>query len=172
MACVAQSFLTSINDLPQHIRTWSSNIFAGDSAINRTGKSFKETKRSLQSSVYNNLPINIKKTISILIAIEGSPNRVALKERTLSLELRGITLEQFQTTPYLGLQLDDKLWWETHVQKLCWNISSKHAVLNRLRKVLNKKSLCKQYIACIQHCIDYVVSAWASCSEQRKGLTI
>ena len=60
----------------------------------------------------------------MLISIEGSPNRVALEERTLSLELSGKALEHFQTTPYLGLQLDDKLQWEAHVQKFCWNISS------------------------------------------------
>ena len=109
----------SINDLPQHIRTWSSNIFADDSAIYTTGKSFMETKCALQSSVYdagrwfdnNNLPINIKNTICMLIAIQGNPEepRRALEELTLSLELKGITLEQFQTTLYLGLQLDDKL---------------------------------------------------------------
>ena len=47
----------------------------------------------------------------MLIAIEGNTEeaRGALEERTLSLELSGITLEQSQTTPYLGLQLDDKL---------------------------------------------------------------
>ena len=84
MAHVAQSFLISINDLPQHIRTWPSNIFAGDNAICRTDKSFTETKCALQSSVYNaerwfdnsNLQINIKKTICMLIAIEsGCPRR-------------------------------------------------------------------------------------------------
>ena len=72
-------------------------MFAGDSAIYTIGKSFMETKCAFQSSVYdagrwfdsNNLQINIEKTICMLIAIEieGSPNRVALKDRTLSLEL-------------------------------------------------------------------------------------
>ena len=139
-------FLIFINDLPHHIRTGSSNIFAGDSAIYTTGKSFMETKCALQSSVYdagrwfenNNLPINITKTKCMLIATEGNLNRVALEERTLSLDLNGITLEQVPNTPYLGLQLDDKLRWEAHVQKFCRNVSSKLAVLNRLRKVLNK----------------------------------
>ena len=46
-------FLIFINDLPQHIRIGSSNIFAGDSAIYTTGKSFMDTKRALQSSVYD-----------------------------------------------------------------------------------------------------------------------
>ena len=98
----------SINDLPQHIRTWSSNIFADHSAICTNSKSFMETKCALQSSVYdagrwfdnNNLLINIKNTTCMLIAIQGNPEepRRALEERTLSLELSGITLEQFQTT--------------------------------------------------------------------------
>ena len=171
-------FLIFINDLPQHIRTGSSNIFADDSAIYTTGKSFMETKCALQSSVYdagrwfenNNLPINITKTKCMLIATEGNLNRVALEERPLSLELNGITLEQVPNTPYPGLQLDDKLRWEAHVQKLCRNVSSKLAVLNRLRKVLNKTLLHKQYISCIQPCIDYAVSVWGSCSEQTKYL--
>ena len=45
----------------------------------------------------------------MLIAIKGSPNHVSLEECTLSLELSGMILEQVQTTPYLGLQLDEKL---------------------------------------------------------------
>ena len=106
----------------------------------------------------------------MLIATEGNLNRVALEERRLSLELSGITLELFQNTPYLGFQLEDKLRWYAYVQKLCRNASSKPAVLNRLRKVLNKTLLCKQYISCIQPCIDYAVSVWGSCSEQTKDL--
>ena len=51
----------------------------------------------------------------MLIANQGGPNWVALEERTLSLELSSIILEQVQTTPYLGLQLDDKLQWEAQV---------------------------------------------------------
>ena len=106
----------------------------------------------------------------MLIATEGNLNRVALEQRTLYLELSGITLEQVQNTPYIGLQLDDKLRWQAHVEKLCRNISSRLAVLNRLHKVLNKTSLCKQYISCIQPCNDYAVSVWDSCSEQTKDL--
>ena len=165
-------FLIFINDLPQYIRTGSSNIFADDSAICTTGNSCMETKCALQSSVYdagrcfdnNNLPINTTKTKYMLIATEGNLNRVALEERTMSLELSGLTLEEFQNTPYLGLQLDDKQRWKAHVQKLRWNVYSKLAVLNRLRKVLNKPLLCKQYISYIQPCIDYAVSVWGSCS--------
>ena len=150
-------FLIFINDPHQHIYTGSRNIFADDSAIYPTDKSFMEMKCSLQSSVYdagrwfdnNNLPINITKTKYMLIATKGNLDRVALEERMLSLELNAITFEQVPNIPYLGLQLDDKLQWEAHVQKLCRNVSSKRAVLNRLRKVLNKILLCKQYISCI-----------------------
>ena len=69
---------------------------------------------------------------------EGNLNQIALEECTLSLELSGTTLEQVQTILYLGLQLDDKLQWEAYVQELCWNVSSKLAVLRRLHIALNK----------------------------------
>ena len=80
-------FLILINDLPQHIPTGSSNIFADDSAIYTTDKSFMETKCTSQSSVFdagrwfdnNNLPINITKTKCMLIATEGNLNPVALE---------------------------------------------------------------------------------------------
>ena len=151
---------------------------ADDSAIYATGKSFMETKCALQSSVYDagqwlddkNLPINITKTKCMLIATEGNLNRVALEERTLSQALSGIILEQVQNIPYCGLQLDDKLRWEAHVQKLWRKVSSKLAFLNRLCKGLNKTLLCKRYISYKQPCIDYAFFVWGSCSEQTKDL--
>ena len=95
----------------------------------------------------------LKKTICTLMAIEGSPNRTALAERTLSLELSSITLEHVQTTLYLDLQLQ-KLQWEAYVQKLCWNIFSKLAVLSRLRKSLNNN----YFVNSISHAYNLVLT--------------
>ena len=72
----------------------------------------------------------------MLIGTEGNLNQVVPEERTLTLEFSGINLEQVQTTPYLGLQLDEKLRWEAHFQKVCRDVSSKLAV--NVRKVLKK----------------------------------
>ena len=173
---MAQSFLISVNDLPQHTRTWSSNIFADDNAIYTTGKSFMETQCALQSSLYdagrwfnnNNLPINIKKTICMLIAIESSPNRNALEERTLSLAPNSWTVSYHPVA-----------WPSTRWQAAVWGTCSKVMLefffetcsSRQTVQSIKQKWLCKQYITCIQPCIDYV-SAQASCSEQTKGLAI
>ena len=106
-------------------------------------RSKMETKRALQSSVYNagrwfdnnHFPINIKKTKCMLIATGDNLYRVALEEHTLSLQLSGITLELL-AVPWPSTRWQAAM--GAHVQKFCRNVSSKLAVLNRLRRVLNK----------------------------------
>ena len=69
-------FLIFINDLPQHINSVFINVFADDSAVDTTGKSFIDTKIKLQQSVndaalwFNNnnrLSVNTNKTVCMTL---------------------------------------------------------------------------------------------------------
>ena len=171
-------FLIFINDLPQHINNACSNIFADDGAIYTTGKSFKDTNAALQTSVLeagrwylnNNLPVNTIKTLCMLSASENNIRKREPDECRLDIMLYDTPLSQVPTCPYLGVQLDQHLKWDAHIQKLCHKVSQKLAVLCRLRKVLDKNMLRKQYLSCIQPCIDYAVSVWGSCTEHNKDM--
>lgn len=91
-------------------------------------------------------------------------------QQNLNMMLHGDQLQRVNTGPYLGVQIDQYLKWDYHVQQLCKRISGKLAVLSRLRKVLSPELLRRQYIKCIQPCIDYAISVWGVCSERNKNM--
>ena len=173
-------FLIFVNDFPQYIKSASCNLFADDGAVYTTGKSFTDTKSKLQNSVHdaghwylnNNLPVNSTKTTCMLSASESNINKLTDGEKELGISLNGIPLSMVNTCPYLGVQLDQFLKWDAQIQKLCQKVSYKLVVLNRLRNVLDQNMLNRQYLSCIQPCIDYAASVWGSCSVQNRNLIL
>ena len=171
-------FLIFINDLPQHITNAHSNIFADDSVIYTMGKSANETRRVLQESVLeagkwfnnNNLPVNLLKTICMLTSHSSNLNKMADADNILNLSLHDAPLSQVTVCPYLGIQLDQCLKWDAHVLNLCKKVASKLSVLNRLRNILSREMLSRQYLLCIQPCIDYAISVWGTYSKQLKDM--
>ena len=61
---------------------------------------------------------------------------------------------------YLGLEIDDALSWNNHVNRLCKSLFFKISKFVRLSKSLPKEILTKIYNASIQPVIDYVISVW------------
>ena len=171
-------FIIFINDLPQHIRFSSSNMFADDCCLYKTGKSFDITKALFQESVNdasfwytnNNLPINISKSFSMLSASDANLNRLDEGSKTLDIIRHNEKLDQVSNTPYLGTQLDCKLKWDHHVLKLCKNVSYKLSLLNRLRNTFDKNVLNHLYLSIIQPSMDFAISVWGYCSDANKEM--
>ena len=84
-------------------------------------------------------------------------NKSSDEEKSASLLLNNIELEQVLSCPHLGVQ---HLKWDGHIPSICKNILQKVAVLCRLRKVLSKRMLCHQCLHNTQLCIDYAILAW------------
>ena len=166
-------FLIFINDLPQHITNAHSNTFADDSVIYTMGKSANETRRVMQESVLEagkwfnnkNLPVNLRKTICMLTSSRNNFNKIADADNSLNLSLHDAPLSQVTDCPYLGIQLDQCLKWDARVLNLCKKVASKLSVLNRLRNILSREMLSRQYLLYIQPCIDYAISVWGTCSK-------
>ncbi len=67
---------------------------------------------------------------------------------------------------YLGVHLDSKLKWDTHISNLCKTLSPKVALLRKLKKFLPVKQLDILYIAIVQPHIDYCLTVWGySCRK-------
>ena len=153
-------------------------MFADDCCIYTTGKDINETKLTFQDSVNeasawyvnNNLPINIPKSMCMLSAPDHALNRLDDVEKSLNIFLNNETLNQVTDTPYLGITVDNSLKWNSHVMKLCKKVSSKLALLNRLRKFIDKNTLLTIYNSIIQPNIDYAISIWGYSSNSNKEL--
>ena len=89
---------------------------------------------------------------------------------TKNINLNNKNLNQVSNAPYLGVQLDNSLKWDYHVDKLCKKLSSKLFLLNRLRKFMDKNSLLLLYHSNIQPIMDYAISIWGYSSEFDKAL--
>ena len=171
-------FILFINDFPQNINGSLSNMFADDCCIYTFGNDISDAKSKFQSSVdeanrwyvNNNLPVNIPKSMCMLSASESSLNRLNDEQKKLKIKLNNESLNQVSNVPYLGIQMDSSLKWNQHVLKLCKQVSGKLALLNRLRRFLDKNALLSLYHAIIQPNIDYAISVWGYSSSANRGL--
>ena len=169
-------FLVFINDMPQHIRNASCNMFADDNSLYTSGVSLTETKENFQSSVNdanlwyknNHLPVNIMKTLCMVSASVRKLKELNDRCAPLYIQFDGENLKQAQNCIYLGLSVDNDLKWDSQIQRICRNVSYKLSLLNRLRKFLSSEVLRKIYISNIQPCIEYGISVWGHCSDHNK----
>ena len=106
--------------------------------------------------------MSIDKSKSMLINKKGKSSDV------LKVNLNGEEIKQVHDTKYLGIQLDENINWESHLEKLHCRIMSKLAVLRRLSKFLPKKMLEMIYNAMILPCIDYGDTVWGTTAKALK----
>ena len=118
----------------------------------------------------NNLPVNLLKTICMLTSQCSNLSKMSDADNILNLSLHDAPLSHVTDCSYLGIQLDQCLKWDTPVLDLCKKVASKLSVLNRVRNILSREMLSRQYLLCIQPCIDYAISVWGTCSKQLKDM--
>ena len=66
---------------------------------------------------------------------------------------------------YLGLTLDKHLSWNAHVTTLCNKISATSGVLNKLKKILPRKTLKHVYFALVHSKLSYLAGLWGSAAK-------
>ena len=137
-----------------------------------------ETRRVMQESILeagkwfnnNNLPVNPLKTIRMLTSSISNLNKIVDADNILKLSLQDALLSQVRDCPYLGIQLDQCLKWGAHILNLCKKFASGLSVLNRLRNILSREMLSRQYFLCIRPIIYYAISVWGICLKQLKDM--
>ena len=161
-------FLIFINDISQYVLNGSCNIFADDVVIYVTGKDVTEVNSKLQENLNqinqwytnNRLRINNDKTKVMLLKSKSCSE--------LNIVVEGKKLEQVNVIKYLGLTIDDRLKWNSHVNNLCKSVAFKVHFLAKLRKYVNSSVLNVLYKSVIQPRLDYACSVWANCPHAYK----
>ena len=74
-------------------------------------------------------------------------------------KMNGLIIEEKQSFPYLGVQIDSKLSFTDHITKLENKLSRFCGMYYRLRKVLGKDQLMKAYNAYVKPILLYGVLA-------------
>ena len=165
-------FVLFINDLPLHVHT-RLDMFTDETTFLASSDcaNVEELKNTLSSEVSNvnewatnnKLPLNCSKTKTILIDGPCLRKRLRNEDRKLEMELKGNTLEQVENVKLLGLELDEELSFDIHIDSLCKKISKRIAILNRIKAYLPRAERIRYYNSLIKPLILYCSVTWTSC---------
>ena len=82
------------------------------------------------------------------------------------LKFNGKKMDQCATFKYLGIHIDEKLNWKTHVKYLCEKLSKMCGMFAKLRHCCNKPLLRIIYFALVESHLQYCNIIWGSASEK------
>lgn len=162
-------FLLFINDLPLSWKN-ENGIFADDATFYASAQSLSTIQDDLQRDLASTakwtkehgMVAHPEKTKYMII---GTNQKIShCKDCSLSLWLNDKQLQQTHDERLLGVDIDPKLTWSTHVENLRKKLLKRIAVLARIKKLLPIKYRIILFNASIKPILEYCVSVWGNCN--------
>ena len=161
-----QLFLLYINDMVSSVENCRLLLYADDSALIYSHKSYEVIARMLSTDlssckqwlIDNKLSLHVGKTESILF---GTSKRLKAAEE-FSVSCDGAIVKRVSTVKYLGIYLDERMKGTSHASDVVKKCAGRISFLYRNASLLNfhcRKILCT---ALIVPYMDYCCSSWYS----------
>jgi len=158
-------FLLYINDLPSCTTIPHFVLFADDTNIlfshqdPNTLETIVNNELKYISNWFklNKLSLNIKKTNYIIFKNKYS-NKPTIN---LNINIDNVTIQQVETTKFLGLLIDSNLSWHSHTQHISKIISRLNGVIRRVRPYLPLETLHSLYNSLMLPYFSYGTMIWA-----------
>ena len=112
--------------------------------------------------VANKLTLNSTKMEFIMI---GSRQRLATLETIPHLAIEGIPIKQVHDTRSLGVQIDETLQWDRHIDNISKTIAAGISAIKRCRACLPNETLILLFNAVVKPHFDYCDIVWGNCSN-------
>ena len=154
-------------------------LFADDTSVFLIGKEYTQLIISLNEELKkmsrwlnaNGLTINLKKTHYMVF------HRARIKAKDLNVEMQGNNIDCVTTTKYLGVIIDNKLKWTSHILYIKNKISKTIGLFYKMRQYLERKSLINLYYSLFFPYLIYCNEVWGNAfrrepSEQLHSLAI
>ncbi len=150
-----------LNDLPSVTESCSVSLFADDTEIDNAKnlEEFDELQKSINDDLSclktyfddNRLSVNVDKCEFMLLgayqALQKIPNP--------QIQINNEPLRQVSVAKYLGMDIDENLCWDHHIDTLVKKIPSKIGILRSLRNIVPIDTLKLMYNAIFLLCFDY-----------------
>ena len=161
-------FLCYVNDLPSHLLSSNSFLFADDTALIVRGKDALLIEQHLNRELSNvsnwfdanKLAMNLKKTK----VMHFRHCRNIRSDVELNVALNDEVVESVQQFKYLGVILDKHLSFEAHIESLCGKINSRNGLLTRVRNFVSKELAITLYSTLIEPHFRYCDYIYLGCS--------
>ena len=156
-------FLIFCNDLPQNLETCKGILFADDTTIYKKHSNInylmwsmsEELKRLMDWFAANKLTLNLKKSVCMLF------NDKACKKK-ISIKVDDIVLPTVECTKFLGVWIDSKLTWKSHINKLVIKLKQNMHLLRTGKNFMNQHCKKLVYFGHLQSHITYCLSVWGN----------
>ena len=155
-------FILYINDLLFQLGDDAIISFADDTSVISTGKTWNiaETKmNNFLKVIYswlslNQLSLNIEKTVYMSFV-----NHLDCKPQC-DIRINGCIVNEVTETKFLGIYVDNRLKWDTHVKSLIKRLRYLIFIFAKLNKIMNKECLYMIYYALFHSVINYGIIVW------------
>ena len=156
-------FLLYINDLCNVSEKAKLVLFADDTTILFKGKDLHQLvgEASIEFDKMqrwfneNKLSLNLKKTKMMLFTNKKINTNVILK-------INDVPIEMVKTHNFLGVVLDQKLTWKSHIAHINTKIVKCISIMGKSRYFLNHKSLHTVYCSLVLPYITYCLEVWGN----------
>ena len=163
-------FLIYINDIINCSNISCFVLFADDTNIFVSGKTYIEAINKANSildavfkyTVANKLYINMEKSCFMHFQPKGIKVDEALEN--LSLTINGTEIEEVSETKFLGVTIDNKLSWESHVTALTKKLKCCTGQLNRICNLIPKDLYKSLYHTLYESHLSYGITVWGGIS--------
>jgi len=149
------------------------DMLADDTTLRTSGKDIMQIRSNMQDSLdqvshwcdNNHMVINPIKTKSMTIATR---QKHQLSPLPLDLVLHGAKIEQVSEHRLLGITIENKLRWDSHINNVCKTVSRRVFLLSKLRYIVDTDTRKLFFNAHIKPHIDYASVVWDGCSDVLK----
>ena len=161
-------FLLYINDLPNCLVNSEARMYADDTHLTYAGVNSEDIQFCLNQDLgdlyewlrANKLTLNMTKTEYMLI---GSRQRLSTLNDSPRLTINDVHVKQVNEAKILGVVIDNKLDWNSHIEKITKKIASGIGAIKRTRHLIPQPTLHQLYNALIKPHFDYCNSVWGNC---------
>ena len=166
-------FLLYINDLPNCLSNCEPRMYADDTHLTYADNNLENIQLCLNEDLKNvfnwlqanKLTLNMTKTEYMLI---GSRQRLSTLTASPEIAMNGTQVKQVEATKSLGVTIDNKLDWHSHIEKLTKKIASGIGAIKRVRHLIPGPTLQHIYQALIKPHFDYCDIVWGGCGSTLK----
>lgn len=158
-------FIIYINDMPK-VTSHPMSLFADDSTVTINSTNAQTYNDEITKTITsiaqwldnNNLKINIEKTKLMMFSQRSNTN--------MSIHYDSQRIAQVKTSKFLGLIIDDKLDWKTHMEELTKRISKSAFALYKLTSVMSVDALVTAYHGLVGSVLRYGVIFWGNSTNR------
>ena len=158
-------FLVYINDMKHALTTARPILYADDTNIFLSGKDLTTLTSDFNMQLSqlnkwfttNRLSLNVSKTHAMLFTLNKD-----LSPDSLKLCIDQSDIDTVADTKFLGIYIDRKLTWNTHISHACNKVSKSIGILYKVSKYLNSNTLLMLYNCFILPYLSYGNLVWGN----------